>query len=689
MPFDGLAQWQIDILAADKTAQAFSSVERRIKAVDFSLKDVAGTMSAQQAVLGSLAAKQAEFNTGLAAAGRLAGPLAGVIGSLALAQRAWDAGMRSGALIDQATQLGINTDLLQSYRLLLLSGGVDAGQFDSALGRLTGLMGQANNGTAEAIATFDRLGVKLLDGAGKLRGVGDILPEVARGMMGLGSETERNALAQEVFGRQGARIVSLLPQLAEGNDAVTRAAREQGAVIDREVLGAWNKLDAQIKTTNATWDAMLATFAAPIATDMLEEFNKVLRSTKRDLERIQALWKWFTDKSGVSLDGMKSEASDVQARIDKLHAQPETNVRNAQLQREYARLAMLQQKISDGMTADYVMPAITVTPNDGKGQPVPKGTGGGASKVKDQVDELGELIQQIERMQKEGESLTDRFGDGTAYAARETARLNELLAGGYISDGTYARAIEDVTRHADDMARAYRGAAGGAEGLMAGIEQAMADMERQNSAFEMGKRLVDQMSHAITDLASGAEVDFNKILQSFLNMIIQMELRAAASNIFNAIRGKGATDQGIFGAIGDWIFGGGSAGGSAVTDSFAGGTFAEALAGGITPLADGGPYQAGQPRLVGENGWELDVPNRSGTIYNQEQLAAMLGGGRGGAGGDTIIVNQSVSVGEFVTSSEYQKGLAGMRRAAGEGAVKAVKRERQRGGSMKSVFAGR
>jgi len=44
--------------------------------------------------------------------------------------------------------------------------------------------------------------------------------------------------------------------------------------------------------------------------------------------------------------------------------------------------------------------------------------------------------------------------------------------------------------------------------------------------------------------------------------------------------------------------------------------------------ASGGPVTAGTPYIVGENEPELFVPNRSGTILNQRQIAAAAGGGK-------------------------------------------------------------
>lgn len=663
MPLDA-ARWQIDIMAADKTAQAFASVERRMSSLERSLAASTRGMD-----------KAGDTGAGaFAMIGRAAGPLIAILATLNVAQRTWEAGMKSGALIDQAAQLGVATDALQAYRLVAAQNGVEAQQFDSALQRLTATIGQAKQGNEDAIERFDRLGVKILDASGNVRRMEDLLPEVARGLQGVSSETERNALAQELFGRSGSRTVTMLATLAQGTDSVTAAARAQAAIVERESLEAWNKLDAQLKVTKASSDAALASLGAPIATWALEQVNKVLTDINANLAKLKL--------EGQTLAGRAAEVDvkHLEERLAALRQNPTQfgfkNSEKALLDqiaaaraRAGAQQAADAASIFHGDTPRYTPPGPA-----GASNPPPERSGAsGSTPVKDTTDEIGELIKAIEKAQKEGQALTDRFGDGMAYAARETAHLNELLAGGYISDGTHQRALAEVTRQADDMARAYRGASGGWEGFVAGMEQGMADLERANSAFEVGKRLVDEMSDAIADLATGAEVDFGRILQSFLAMIVQMEMQAAASAVWKELGGKGGGGGGF---IADLIasIGGGGGGGPLAVDGIP-----------TIALAGGGRYEAGVPRITGENGWELDVPDRGGTVYNQQQLAELLGAG----GGETIVVNQTVHVGEFVTTREWSRGMRAVEKASHDGAVSAVMRKRSRGGAMKSVFRGR
>lgn len=665
MPLDQ-ARWQIDILAADKTAQAFASVDRRMKSLETSTK----TSAASLANSGSVGA------SAFAMINRAAVPLLGILSAVSIAHRTWTAGMKSGALIDQAAQLGTTTEALQAFRLVAAQSGVATEEFDGALQRLTGQVGQAAGGSDEAIAKFDRLGVKLLDARGQLRPINDLLPEVARGLQGVSSETERNALAQELFGRSGARIVTMLGTLAQGTDAVTAAARAQNAVVEKDSLEAWNKLDAQLKVTSVSADAALASLGAPIATAALEIVNRILTDINANLAKLKLEGQTAGGRAaGVDVAHLEEQLA---AQRNLLGINPNNKMAQqsaAALERRLAE-ARAQQQAAEGADAAgiYVGDTVRFTGTAGVGQPVGNAakkaaSGGAGGSLKEQTDEIGALLRKLEQ---DGVAVTDRFGDGMAYAARETAELNALLAIGAISDGTHARALQDVTLKSDDMARAFRGAAGGWGGFQSGLEQGLADMARANTAFEMGRQLVDQMADSLTDLATGAEVDFNRILQSFLSMLIQMEIRAAASNIFNAISGKGPTDSGIGGMLAG-LFGG--AAGSSAGPISVGGIPTIALAG-------GGDYQAGQIRLVGEHGPEVDFTRQSGRVMNRDQLQSMMGGGNDGR----VIVYQTVHVGEFVTSTEFRRGLGAVKQAAERGAQAAFLDDRRRGGESKTAF---
>jgi len=244
------------------------------------------------------------------------------------------------------------------------------------------------------------------------------------------------------------------------------------------------------------------------------------------------------------------------------------------------------------------------------------------------LDERKRLLQDAER-------FTQQYGDGTAAAARETQRLGELFASGAIDAGTYARALKATQQAADDQARAARGAAGGFDALIAGIEQGAADLARANSSFEIGKRMVNDLTSAVADFAFGAETDFGKVVLSFGRMQLQMELQAAASNLFNAVTGKGSTSQGLLGSLFSGLFSGGgsNAGGFAIVGSGAGSTNGVPN---FMGMAGGGDTPVGEPFWVGEDGPELLRLDRPGHVYNRHQMP-----GGGGANVQVNVFNNS------------------------------------------------
>lgn len=660
MPLDQ-ANWQINLLAADKTAQAFRSVDQRMKALDTQTKATGTAM-----------------NAGFAMAARAMGPLVAAFSAAAVAQKVWAAGMKAANLGEEAEQIGLTTDQLQAYRLAAAQAGIEAEQMDAAMMRLSRSMGSANEGNDEAIARFEKLGVKVLDANGNLRKAADVMPEVARGLLGISSETERSAMMQELFGRSGARLITVLEQLSKGNDDVVAAAKAHGAVIGTEVIKAWDELDDKLKVSGQQLDTFLATIGKPVAVVALQMINFEIEKMTMGLRLAQKAWDYIS--SGPSGETLEKRAKTLQATIDAMSsgaAGEMDDLAKARLQGLYKQLEEVNGQIAGQMTAAYTPPVMDAVVVTGARNPVSNsarkaGEKSASDSIRESQRQMDELVALIEKQRKAADAIESRFGTGAETLARETAELAEIQH--LLAPETVQRAMKDLTDKADDQARAVRGAAGGFDGYLAGIEQAVAEMERANSAFEYGKQTVDLMADALTELATTGEINFQKLLGSFINMIIQMEMRAAASNVWGALGGAG----GLLGLLG---IGGVS---SSAPLSFGGGgagiDLAGGLAGGWMPgFADGGRPPVGRPSVVGERGAELFVPDQPGTIFNRDQIAAM------GGGGTTINIQQTVIAGEFATKRDLAIVADQTKRAAIDGAQAALINRKKRGG-LQDVF---
>ncbi len=664
MPLDQ-ANWMINIQAADRTAQAFRTVDQRMKALDTQTKATGTAM-----------------NAGFAMAARAMGPLVAAFSAAAVAQKVWAAGMKAANLGEEAEQIGLTTDQLQAYRLAAAQAGIEAEQMDAAMMRLSRSMGSANEGNDEAIARFEKLGVKVLDANGNLRKAADVMPEVARGLLGISSETERSATMQELFGRSGARMVTVLETLAQGNDRVVQTAKDHGAVIGEDVIKAWDKLDDQLKVTNAQAQTALATLGAPIATAALDAVNRILTDINANLAKLKLEGQTVASRAASVDVGHLEEQLAAQKNL--LSINPNNKMAQSSVAALERRIsaAREEQRMQESADAAGILAGDTpawTKPTSAPGAGNPLGNGkkkagekAAADAIRESQRQMDELVALIEKQRQAADAIEDRFGTGAETLARETAKLAEIQH--LLAPETAQRAMKNFTDKADDQARAFRGATGGVDGYLAGIEQAVAEMDRANSAFEYGKQTVDLLSDALTELATTGEINFQKLLGSFVNMIIQMEMRAAASNVWGALGGAG----GLLGLLG---FGGVSS--SAPLSFGAGGTgidLAGGLAGGWMPgFADGGRPPLGRLSVVGERGPELFVPDSAGTIFNREQIAGM------GGGGTSIVIKQTVHVGEYVTTEQYTAGIRAVKKAAEDGAQAALINRKKRGG-LADVF---
>lgn len=641
MPLDQ-ANWQINLLAADRTAQAFRSVDQRMKALDTQTKATSTAM-----------------NAGFAMAARAMGPLVAAFSAAAVAQKIWAAGMKAGDLGEQAEQIGLTTDQLQAYRLAAAQSGIEAEQLDAAMMRLARSMGSANEGNDEAITRFEKLGVKVLDANGNLRKAADVMPEVARGLLGISSETERSAMMQELFGRSGARMVTVLEQLARGNDSVVQTAKDHGAVIGEDVIKAWDKLDGQLKVTNAQAQTAMATLGAPIATWALDTVNRILIDINANLAKLKLEGQTVASRAASVDVGHLEEQLAVQKNL--LAINPNNKMAQSSVAALERRIAAARQELAIQESADAAgilagdTPAWTKpTSKPGAGNPVSNsarkaGEKAAADALRESQRQMDELVALIEKQRKAADAIEDRFGDGAATLARETAELAEIQH--LLAPETVQRAMKDLTDKADDQARAVRGAAGGFDGYLAGIEQAVAEMDRANSAFEYGKETVDLLSDALTELATTGEINFQKLLSSFLNMIIQMEMKAAASQVWGAIGGGG----GIGGLLGGL---------------FSGSTVASDAFNGFRPpgFAEGGRPDVGRISMVGENGPELFVPDVAGTVIPNHAL------------GGTSVTNHIAIDARGAEAGVEQRIEQGVKRAVSL-SVAAVAAQANRGGS--------
>jgi hypothetical protein len=133
---------------------------------------------------------------------------------------------------------GVSTEELQQWEHAAELSGTTLGTMEVGIRRLQAAQVEAADGVATYADEFKRLGVEAQNTDGTFKDVAQLLPEVADGMKGLKSDSERSAVAMKLLGRGG---VQLLPMLNQGGDAIRDMMQEMhalGGVIDDELIQA-------------------------------------------------------------------------------------------------------------------------------------------------------------------------------------------------------------------------------------------------------------------------------------------------------------------------------------------------------------------------------------------------------------------------------------------------------------------
>lgn len=212
---------------------------------------------------------------------------------------------------------------------------------------------------------------------------------------------------------------------------------------------------------------------------------------------------------------------------------------------------------------------------------------------------------------------------------KKIAELNDLLKEGVIDQAEHTKAVKDAQK---ELKEATSKTADEINGYFANI----------------GQRFED----AFMSLFSGEKFNpkqfFADILSGLARLIIQLTIiqpmlkyiKALVDSIFDPnrqIASAKSSGGGIWGIIGGIAS-------SVITGALGGigGGFKAPVGGtgqsfGTTRMfADGGNYQAGVPRIVGEKGPELEIPNTSGSIISNKDLK----NGLTNSGSSTTLVQQ-------------------------------------------------
>ena len=249
-----------------------------------------------------------------AAMGATAGAVIGFIQSAADARN---------QLTDMSIRTGVAATTLAGLKLAAEGSGLSLSQFESALSQLPRRMMETSQGTGESKEAFEALGVSVVDTSGELKSADEVLRDSVKALGQVESPTKRAALATDLFGRAGGRM---LQALGDGSklDLYIQQAERFGIDVGPAAAKAaqdWQQQTSILKNTlSGMGDAIGGAFGLDGgAAEHMELLNFALIYTSElATEILLGLYEGFRDVGIVTqalLSGNFDLANEVNARI--------------------------------------------------------------------------------------------------------------------------------------------------------------------------------------------------------------------------------------------------------------------------------------------------------------------------------------------------------------------------------------
>lgn len=181
-------------------------------------------------------------------------------------------------ILTLSSTTGLATDTIQelNYASELLD--VSTETVTSSMTKMIRNMNNAREGSKQAEEAFRKLHIRLTDNTGQLRDAETVFGEVIDKLGQMKNETERDAIAMQIFGRSARE---LNPLIEAGSDALkefAEQAHEMGYVMSGDTLEAFGRLDDAMQMWDnqvQTLKNSLAMVLLPVLTSFFELLNKI------------------------------------------------------------------------------------------------------------------------------------------------------------------------------------------------------------------------------------------------------------------------------------------------------------------------------------------------------------------------------------------------------------------------------
>lgn len=173
----------------------------------------------------------------------------------ALANLTLEQAAAAGEIQDVAMQTGLSTEAVQRYQYACDLIGVSFDTVASSQAKMIQSMADVQSGSETAAATWNQLGIEVMNADGSLRNAEDVFLEVIDVLGQIENATQRDAVSMEIFGRSAQDLNPLIVQGTDAFQALCDEASKVGTVLTDVQLEALAGVDDALIRFNERLDA--------------------------------------------------------------------------------------------------------------------------------------------------------------------------------------------------------------------------------------------------------------------------------------------------------------------------------------------------------------------------------------------------------------------------------------------------
>ena len=221
--------------ALSNVGNEFNSAEKQSGQFEKAIKTSADTAEKAESRFSNLGSTLGKIGVAIGA-GVVAIGAAAVSAGKALANTTVSASAYADEILTQATVTGMSTESLQAYKYA-------AELIDTPLETVTATMSKniksmasARDGSKATADAYKALGISVTDAHGNLRDGETVYWQAIDALGKMQNETERDALAMQIFGKSARELNPLIEQGSSGMAKLTDEAKRMGAVMSEDVM---------------------------------------------------------------------------------------------------------------------------------------------------------------------------------------------------------------------------------------------------------------------------------------------------------------------------------------------------------------------------------------------------------------------------------------------------------------------